>query len=337
MPAAPLLSGCANSFEATTDSVESEQTPIGEIEGSVHGGQAPVTGAQVYLFAAGTGGYQTASTSLIPSSKNGVNGVSCTGGVNGYCYVSTDGNGNFTLGSASAGYDYTCTAGQSSTYPSAVGYSPNIAVDYYGDAFVTGGSNNGGVAALQPGSTAATSFSQSGTGTYVLALDATSNTNLTLGQYWTPENNVWTLGSGGTGTRWSMIVTSSTPSYTYGSINNQSYLGWMGGINTSTTPSSMAFDGAGSLWVANQTPAASTCCTVYPLSGITVSLTYSVSGMSSAGFSTGTATGTGAYLAVPDGTGNVWVANTDGSVSQMLGMATPVVTPLVPGSLATAP
>jgi hypothetical protein len=108
-------------------------------------------------------------------------------------------------------------------------------------------------------------------------------------------------------------------------------------MNTSTTPSSMAFDGAGSLWVANQTPAASTCCTVYPLSGITVSSTYSISGMSSAGFSTGTATGTGAYLAVPDGTGNVWVANTDCSVSQMLGMATPVVTPLVPGSLATAP
>jgi hypothetical protein len=124
---------------------------------------------------------------------------------------------------------------------------------------------------------------------------------------------------------------------TYGSINNQTYLGWMGGMNTSTTPSSMAFDGASSLWVANQTPAASTCCTVYPLSGITVSLTYSVSGMSSAGFSTGTATGTGAYLAVPDASGNVWVANTDGSVSQMLGMATPVVTPMVPGSLATAP
>src|SRR5580658_5361449 len=125
MPATALLSGCANSFVATTDSVESEQTPIGEIEGSVHGGQAPVTGAQVYLFAAGTGGYQTASTSLIPSSKSGVNGVSCTGGVNGYCYVSTDGNGNFTLGSASAGYDYTCTAGQQ-VYIVAVGGNPGL-------------------------------------------------------------------------------------------------------------------------------------------------------------------------------------------------------------------
>jgi hypothetical protein len=32
---------------------------------------------------------------------------------------------------------------------------------------------------------------------------------------------------------------------------------------------------------------------------------------------------------VPDSAGNVWVANTDGTVSQMLGLATPVVTPLV--------
>ena len=660
IPGAGLLSGCADNFEPQAGVVENEQTPLGDIQGSVHGGNAPVTGAQIYVMAAGTGGNQTAATSLIPSSKNGVGGVSCSGGVSGNCYITTDSNGNFNLFNASTGYDYTCTQGQAvylvavggnpglggtvnntaivqmaglgicpasgtmasispyvvinevstvafayamgsfgidafhiassatalgqtgmanamanahnieglgwggalanangnsnsvapqtklnsladivatcvntnsststscknlfgdakstagttptdestalfniahnptanvsaiwglypsqpvftpvlsgvpvdwtlpvvynsvtghpsgmavdasgnvwvsdstkkavisispigtvstftnggtfgaiagvavnpstgtiwasdstnnkvyildttgtvlttitagslnkpagiafdksgngwvvnsgayvigeytsagalvktATYPSSAGYSTSIAADYYGDVFVTGGSNQGNVVALQPGSTSASVFgNMSGTGTYVVALDATSNTNLALGQYWTAENNVWVLGSGGLGEGFSMIVETSSPSYTYGTANQQTYLGWIGGINPNTSPSSMAFDGAGNFWVANQTPAASSCCTVYPLSGVKVSGT-NVSGMSSAGFTTGTATGTGAYLAVPDGAGNVWVANTDGSVSQIFGMATPVVTPIVPGKFATAP
>ena len=46
---AGLLSGCSDSFApmALKDDAEAAQTPIGEINGSVHGGQAPVTGAHI--------------------------------------------------------------------------------------------------------------------------------------------------------------------------------------------------------------------------------------------------------------------------------------------------
>ena len=103
--AAMLLSGCSANFQpsAVKDNVEAPQTPIGEITGSVHGGQAPVTGAQIYLFAAGTGGYGTASTSLILSGKPGVT-CNTNGTLRGDCFVKTDGNGNFLVSN-----DYTCT------------------------------------------------------------------------------------------------------------------------------------------------------------------------------------------------------------------------------------
>jgi hypothetical protein len=75
---AVLLSGCSDNFApmALKDDAEVAQTPIGEINGSVHGGQAPVTGAQIYLFAAGTTGYASASTSLIKTTSPLPSGVS---------------------------------------------------------------------------------------------------------------------------------------------------------------------------------------------------------------------------------------------------------------------
>lgn len=120
--AATLLSGCSANFAPTPlkDEVDSPQTQIGEITGSVHGGQAPVTGAQIYLFAAGTGGYGTAAKSLISSGKTGVT-CNTTGTLNGDCYVKTDGNGNFALSG-----DYTCTAG-TQVYMVAVGGNPGQA------------------------------------------------------------------------------------------------------------------------------------------------------------------------------------------------------------------
>ena len=123
MPGMMLLSGCAGSF-APADPVENEQTPLGEIKGSAHGGNAPIVNAQIYVLAAGAGGYAAASASLIPTSKNGVNGVSCTGGVNGYCYTTTDQNGNFTVTA-----DYTCTQGQQ-VYLVAVGGDPGLDHNY---------------------------------------------------------------------------------------------------------------------------------------------------------------------------------------------------------------
>ncbi|HEV2578012.1 MAG TPA: hypothetical protein VGU25_12450 [Acidobacteriaceae bacterium] len=84
----------------------------------VHGGNFPVTGAQIYLFAAGQGGYGTSATSLITS---GASGVSCSNAaVAGACYVTTDSGGNFTLTP-----DYTCTEGQQ-VYLVGVGGNPGL-------------------------------------------------------------------------------------------------------------------------------------------------------------------------------------------------------------------
>ena len=227
---------------------------------------------------------------------------------------------------------------QTSTYPSSQGYSTSVAVDYSANVYTGAGVGNSGVGAL-PVSTAASSFysgSNAG-GAYTIALDATNNTPLVPSQYWTQKNNIWTVAAGsGIGYRYYFYTTG----YTFGGIVNGTYVGWVGGMTPSTSPSSLAFDGAGNLWVAEATPTKNS---TYPLTGLTVSTSYGVAAMAANGFTTGTATpsatapATGAYLAAPDASGNVWVANTDGTVSQVLGMATPVVTPIVPGKFATAP
>ncbi len=108
-----LMSGCSGSFAPS--SIQPNETPIGNIQGSVHGGQAPITGAQIYLFAAGTGGYGTNATSLIRSTA-----PNAFEDGNGSYYVVTDANGNFALGG-----DYTCTEG-TQVYMVAVGGNPGL-------------------------------------------------------------------------------------------------------------------------------------------------------------------------------------------------------------------
>ena len=108
-----LLSGCSASF--TSSPVEPHETPIGNIQGTVHGGQAPISGGHIYLYAAGTTGYGTAATSLISSTAS-----NAFEDGNGNYYVVTDANGNFALGG-----DYTCTQGQA-VYMVAVGGNPGL-------------------------------------------------------------------------------------------------------------------------------------------------------------------------------------------------------------------
>lgn len=71
----------------------------GPLTGSVHGGQQAIIGAHVYLMAANTTGYGSASVSLLNWTLTGH--TDTVGG-----YVLTDGGGNFTLTG-----DYACTAG----------------------------------------------------------------------------------------------------------------------------------------------------------------------------------------------------------------------------------
>ena len=105
-----LFTGCsaAPSFQSSSPISSSIQGPA--LQGKVHGGQNPITGAKVYLYAMATSGYGEASTSLLNSPG----------------YVTTDSNGNFSITS-----DYTCTAGQQ-VYIYANGGNPGLA----------GGTNN---------------------------------------------------------------------------------------------------------------------------------------------------------------------------------------------------
>ncbi|HTV09912.1 MAG TPA: hypothetical protein VMD97_12790 [Candidatus Aquilonibacter sp.] len=109
---AGLLSGCSSNFIPSP--VQPEQVPIGNIHGTVHGGQAPVSGAQIYLYAAGTGGYGTSATSLMKAESNTYEDGS------GNYYALTDANGNFQIGG-----DYTCTEG-TQVYMVAVGGNPGL-------------------------------------------------------------------------------------------------------------------------------------------------------------------------------------------------------------------
>lgn len=106
-----LLTGCSASF-SPSETVDAEEVPIGPIQGQVHGGQSPISGASIYLYAAGTTGYGSAATSLIKTSPLPA-GVSIDSNGNGY--VTADANGNFALSG-----DYTCTQG-TQVYMVAVG------------------------------------------------------------------------------------------------------------------------------------------------------------------------------------------------------------------------
>jgi hypothetical protein len=108
-----LMCGCSGSFAPSA--IQPNKTPIGDIRGAVHGGQAPISGAKIYLFAAGVSGYGSSPISLISSTA-----PNAFEDGNGHYYVMTDANGNFALGG-----DYTCTEGQQ-VYMVAWGGNPGL-------------------------------------------------------------------------------------------------------------------------------------------------------------------------------------------------------------------
>jgi hypothetical protein len=97
------------------------------IQGVVHGGQNPIIGAHVYLFAANAGvftpntsGYGNASLSLLKS-VSGQTTLDTSGGpTSGDYYVTTDSNGNFAITG-----DYTCVGGQQ-VYMYSLGGDPGL-------------------------------------------------------------------------------------------------------------------------------------------------------------------------------------------------------------------
>ncbi|MFC6644396.1 hypothetical protein ACFQBQ_02065 [Granulicella cerasi] len=118
-----ILGGCADDGTITTKTT----TPLlgAQISGKVMAGSTPVAGAHVYLFAAGTGGYGTTSTSLL---STGQSGVTADSNANGYVTAGSD--GSYAL----AG-DYNCPTATSQIYLVATGGNPGQAT----------GTNNTGI------------------------------------------------------------------------------------------------------------------------------------------------------------------------------------------------
>jgi hypothetical protein len=121
--ASALLSGCGAFKEepvstagttVTSTPTAPSTTPGSAIVGNVHGGQQPVVGAHIYLFAANHAGYGAPSVSMLNSSQPGGYG-DATGN-----YVLTDTGGSFSISG-----DYTCTAGQQ-VYLLALGGNPGL-------------------------------------------------------------------------------------------------------------------------------------------------------------------------------------------------------------------
>lgn len=102
-----LLAGCSGMVTSTNGAGGIQGAAL---RGTVHGGQNPIVGAHVYLYAANTTGYGNGSISLLGSHAN-----TTVDGSSNY-YVTTNAIGEFTITG-----DYTCPAAASQVYLYAVG------------------------------------------------------------------------------------------------------------------------------------------------------------------------------------------------------------------------
>jgi len=125
------------------------------------------------------------------------------------------------------------------------------------------------------------------------------------------NSNIWLTTDTGTPTLEKITSGSTTVTATYTG----------GGMNA---PFKLVVDGGNTVWIAND--GANT------VSGFVPS---STTWLATNGFSTGALSGTGCVVIGVDGSGNVWTGNADGSVTQLLGLATPTATPFYGGDTIT--
>ena len=114
-----LLSGCSISPVATTSKNQPGSTAGAAIKGVVHGGQSPIVGAHVYLYAVNDTGY--AGPGIAASSTNQSVSLLTTGDGSDSLgtYVLTQSDGSFSITG-----DYTCPSATPDTYLLAVGGAP---------------------------------------------------------------------------------------------------------------------------------------------------------------------------------------------------------------------
>jgi hypothetical protein len=117
---AALLTGCGANMAAIGTGGSGAL-----LQGRVHGGQQPVVGAQIQLYAAGASGYGSTATPLIPVgsyARGGAPGCVSGGGVTCSANVLTDANGSFTITG-----DYNCPSANAQVYLVASGGNPGLA------------------------------------------------------------------------------------------------------------------------------------------------------------------------------------------------------------------
>jgi streptogramin lyase len=110
------LTGCTLTNTGTPSPVQGAT-----ISGSVHGGQQPIAGSHVFLFAATEAGYSQPAISLLGNNSvtTGLTKDNSVGNpTSGDWYATTDGSGNFSITGV-----YSCTAGQQ-VYMYALGGNP---------------------------------------------------------------------------------------------------------------------------------------------------------------------------------------------------------------------
>ncbi len=147
-----VLAGCGVGSEMASSTDSPVTGSLGTISGKAYGGQQPITGARVYVYALGTGGYSTASNSLLKAS----NGATSDG--TNY-YVPTDSSGNFSISSAVA-----CPA-STQAYLYIVGGNPQTG---------TGSTNNSAIGLLAPLGACSSSSTVSPPTTYVVTNEVTT-------------------------------------------------------------------------------------------------------------------------------------------------------------------
>jgi len=108
-----LLSGCSEMPRTGSTGVVSGAVPGVALRGIVHGGQTPLVGANVYLYAAGTNGYGQPAVSLLASAAN------TRSDAGGNYYVTTDSSGAWSISG-----DYTCPTANAQVYLYSAGGNP---------------------------------------------------------------------------------------------------------------------------------------------------------------------------------------------------------------------
>jgi hypothetical protein len=108
------LSGCAADFASSPSLIPAAGLAL---HGSVHGGQQPVSGAAIYLLAAGKTGYGSISVSLLNRATSGVLSDTYSRG-----YVLSDANGAFNITG-----DWICANASDQVYLAAAGGNPGLA------------------------------------------------------------------------------------------------------------------------------------------------------------------------------------------------------------------